>query len=150
MQGTRDDCVMINKDFLPSSGDLQEWHRLKDTQGPTFAGSPSWKSFLAFLENGFKKCGLTDIEKDSINYTRWFTANDRNSGDWSLSVEGKDISVASYWPNSGSTEASGITAPLIYYDDENPPASIANNLIRSYGSFAGSIKVISLPALSSI
>ena len=120
---------MINKEFLSTADDLQEWHRLKDAQGPTFAGSPSWKSFLAFLENGFRECGLTDIEKDAINYTRWFTSCDRSKGDCSLAVEGKDIYVASYWPNSGSTEASGVTAPLIYYDDENPPASIEGKIV---------------------
>jgi hypothetical protein len=129
VRGTRDDLTTINKGLLPTADDLQEWHRLKDTQGPTFAGSPSWKSFLAFLENDFRKCGVTDIQKDSISYTRWFTANDRTKGDWSLSVEGKDICVASYWPNSGSTEVSGMTAPLIYYDDDNPPASIEAKIV---------------------
>ena len=129
MTGASDDLTTINKGFLPTPDDLQEWHRLKDTQGPTFAGSPSWKSFLAFLENGLRKCGLTDIEKDSISHTRWFTAHDRDKGDWSLSIDGKDICVASYWPNSGSTEASGVTAPLIYYDDDNPPASIEEKIV---------------------
>jgi hypothetical protein len=117
VRGIRDDLATINKSFLPTADDLREWHRLK------------WKSFLAFLENGFRKCGLTDIKKDSINYTRWFTSNDRNKGDWSLSVEGQDICVASYWPNSGSTKPSGITAPLIYYDDENPPASLEAKIV---------------------
>ena len=124
-----DEPATINKSFLPTSDDLQEWHILKDTQGPTFAGSASWKSYLSFLEDGFTKCGLTGIQKDFITYNRWFTSSDRNKGEWTLAIEGKDVRVASYWPNSGSTSTSGITAPLIYYDDDNPPASIEGKIV---------------------
>ena len=129
MKRTKGERATFNKSFLPTSDELQEWHILKDTQGPTFAGSASWKSYLSFLENGFKKCGLTDLQKDPITYKRWFTSNDRNKCDWSLSIESNDIRVASYWPNSGSTSTSGITAPLIYYDDDNPPASIEGKIV---------------------
>jgi hypothetical protein len=129
VSGKNDELTTINRDFLPASHELQEWHRLKDLQGPTFAGSPSWKSFLTFLEDGFRKCGITDIQKDAITYTSWFTSNDRTTGDWSLAVDGRDIPVASYWPNSGSTDAAGVTAPLIYYDCDNPPTSIEGNIV---------------------
>jgi hypothetical protein len=129
LRRTIDELATFNKSFLPTSDELQEWHIQKDKQGTTFAGSPSWKSYLSFLENGFKKCGLTDIKKDFITYDRWLTSNDRNKGAWSLSIESKDVWVASYWPNSGSTNTSGVTAPLIYYDDENPPASIEGKIV---------------------
>ena len=128
MKGTIDVITTIEKNLLPTSDELQEWHTLKDSQGPTFAGSPSWKSYLSFLEKSFRKCGLASMKKDFITYNRWFTSNDRRKGDWSLSIEGKDIWVASYWPNSGTTQPSGVTAPLIYYDDENPPASIEGKI----------------------
>jgi len=121
--------VTIDTSFLPSADALQQWHILKDTGGPTFAGSPSWKSYLLFLENGLSTCGLTDINKDFITYNRWFTSNDRDQGDWSLSVEDKAIRVASYWPNSGSTSATGVTAPLLYYDDEHPPGSVEGKIV---------------------
>lgn len=123
------DLATINKNFLPMPDELQKWHTLKDEQGPTFAGSPSWKSYLSFLENGFRKCGLTEMKRHTITYNRWFTSNDRNKGDWSLFIEGKNIWVASYWPNSGTTQPSGVTAPLVYYDDENPPASIEGKIV---------------------
>ena len=129
MQGTKDNLTTINKSFLPTAGELQEWHIHKDREGPTFAGSPSWQSYLSFLETGFKKCGLTGIQKDFITYKRWFTSRERNKGDWSLAIEGEDVRVASYWPNSGSTRATGITTPLIYYDDDNPPASIEGKIV---------------------
>jgi len=128
LQGTKDYLTTVNKSLLPTPDDLQEWHILKDRAGPTFAGSPSWKSYLSFLENGFEQCDLTNIKKDSITYKRWFTSHERNKGDWTLAIEGENVRVASYWPNSGSTNTSGITAPLIYHDDDNPPASIEGKI----------------------
>jgi len=125
----KDNLTSINKDHLPTADELHEWHALKDTWSPALSGNPSWKSYLTFLEKGFKKCGLTDIEKDTITYNRWFTSDDRKTGDWSLSLDGKEIWVASYWPYSGSTEPEGTTAPLIYYHDENPPASIEGKIV---------------------
>jgi hypothetical protein len=129
MSGNKDDLTTINKSFLPTPDELQEWHALKDSWGPALSGSPSWKSYLTFLEEGFKKYGLTDIKKDPITYNRWFTSDDRKTGDWSLSIDGKEIRVASYWPYSGSTGPEGTTAPLIYYDDEKPPASIEGKIV---------------------
>ena len=129
MHGTKDNLTTVNKSFLPTPDDLQEWHTLKDREGPTFAGSPSWKSYLSLLENELKQCGLTGIQKDSITYNRWFTSHESSKGDWTLAIEGEDVRVASYWPNSGSTGETGITAPLIFYDDENPPASIEGKIV---------------------
>ena len=86
-----DDLATINKNFLPTPDELQKWHTLKDAQGPTFAGSLSWNSYLSFLENGFRKCGLTEMKRHTITYNRWFTSNDRGTGDWALSIEDKKI-----------------------------------------------------------
>ena len=96
MHGTKDNLTTVNKSFLPTPDDLQEWHTLKDREGPTFAGSPPWKSYLSFLEKGFKQCGLTNIQKDFITYKRWFTSHERSKGDWTLAIEGEDVRVASY------------------------------------------------------
>jgi len=129
MRGVKGTLTIINKNFLPTPDELYKWHVLKDAGGPTFAGSPSWKSYLSFLEEGFRKCGLADIEKDTITYNRWFTSDDRKTGDWFLSIGGKEVRVASYWPYSGSTEQEGTAAPLIYYDEEKPPASIEGKIV---------------------
>jgi hypothetical protein len=126
---TKDDLTTINRSFLPTPDEMQKWSVLKDAGGPTFAGSPSWKSYVAFLEKGFSKRGLVDIKKDSTNYNRWFTSDDRATGDWSLFVDGKEVPVASYWANSGSTSPSGTRAPLIYYDTKNPPTSIEGKIV---------------------
>ncbi len=125
----KENLITINKNFLPAPDELQKWSALKDAGGPTFAGCPSWKRYMAFLEKGFRERGLVDIKKDLITYNRWFTADDRKTGDWSLSVAGKEVPVASYWANSGSTRPSGTKAPLIYYDSKNPPTSIEGKIV---------------------
>lgn len=61
--------------------------------------------------------------------TDGFTSSERKSGDRALSVDGRGIPVASYWAFSGSTGESGITAPLVYYDYENPPKSFENKIV---------------------
>jgi len=136
-ESTHDDLTTVNKRFLPAPDVLQQWSALKDEGGPAFAGSPSWKSYVAFLEKGFRERGLIDIQKESITYTRWFTSDEEKRGDWSLAVDGKPVRVASYWAYSGSTQPSGIKAPLIYYDAKHPPASIE-----------GKIAVFDIPPLS--
>jgi hypothetical protein len=124
-----DNLTTINKSFLPAPDVLQKWSVLKDEGGPTFTGSPSWKNYVAFLEKGLRERGLIDIKKDSIAYTRWFTSDERKKGDWSLSVDGKQVRVASYWAYSGATQPSGIKAPLVYYDTKNPPFSIEGKIV---------------------
>jgi len=120
---------LVEKSFMPTAERMQEWHVFKDAGGPTFAGSPSWKRYMAFLEENFRICGLADIKKDTFTYNRWFTSDERNRGDWTLAIDRKEVPVASYWAYSGSTPSSGITAPLIYYDQENSPASIEGKIV---------------------
>ncbi len=119
----------IDKSILTSADELYRWNELKDSKGPALAGTESWRSFVAFLEEEFKKTGLVDIGKDKITFNGWFTSSDRKDNDWTLSVGQRAIPVASYWAFSGSTGESGITAPLVYYDDENPPESIENKIV---------------------
>ncbi|RMF95340.1 MAG: hypothetical protein D6734_05725 [Candidatus Schekmanbacteria bacterium] len=119
----------INSKFLTTAQELYEWNKYKDSKGPSLAGTESWQSFVKFLEDEFRKTGLVDIKKDKISFHGWFTSNRREDGDWTLSIEGKKIRVASYWAFSGSTPPEGVTAPLVYYDEENPPKSIENKIV---------------------
>ena len=126
---TAADLTTINHDFLPTSDEIYEWHVLKDEGGPTFTGSPSWLSFTKFLEASFQERGLMDVTTDTFSYTRWYTSDDPKAGQWSLTIEGEEIDVASYWAYSGSTGSRGLTAPLIYYDLETPPDSIEGKIV---------------------
>lgn len=115
--------------YLPELDELQRWHEEKARLGPTLAGGPSWQAYLKWLEREFGKRGLTDIGRDEITYTRWFTSDDPADGQWSLAVDGHPVTVASYWAYSGSTDASGVTAPLLFYDRDHPPADIAGKIV---------------------
>lgn len=119
----------LNSAYLPSADRIQEWHAFKDRGGPTLAGSPSWKTYLEFLEKKFREEGLLDIKRDSVTYRRWYTSDDKIANRWSLVVDGEAVDVASYWAYSGSTGASGTTAPLIYYDVKQPPPSIQGRIV---------------------
>lgn len=120
---------LLDTSFIPTAAELQEWHLFKDAGGSTFAGSPSWQRYMVFLEENLRSSGLIAIKKDTFTYNRWFSSDDRDAGSWTLAIDGKQIPVASYWAYSGSTTPSGITAPLVYYDQDNPPASTEGKIV---------------------
>lgn len=116
-------------DEMPSVRELQRWHEIKAAGGPTFAGSPAWRAHLKFVERELRSRGVVDLAREPVPYRRWYTADDPRAGQWSLFVDGKPVPVASYWAYSGSTSEAGITAPLVWYDRERPPADIAGRIV---------------------
>src|SRR5690606_14611100 len=46
----------VNPDWLPSEAEIVAWHRVKDELGPALTGTPSWRRFLAFLEDELGRC----------------------------------------------------------------------------------------------
>jgi len=98
-----------------SADTLQKWHVEKANGGPTFSGSPAWLAHMAFVEAALRKRGVVDLEKEEIDYRRWFASDEPDADDRALTIDGRQVSVASYWAYSGSTDADGVTAPLIYY-----------------------------------
>jgi hypothetical protein len=116
-------------DELVSVRELQRWHETKAAAGPTFAGSPAWRAHLEFVERALRSRGVVDLAREPVPYRRWYTADDPRVGQWSLSVEGDPVPVASYWAYSGSTSEAGITAPLVWYDRERPPAELEGRIV---------------------
>jgi hypothetical protein len=114
---------------LPELDELQRWHEEKARLGPTFAGSPSWQAHVDWLEREFRRRGLTDGGRLEVPYTRWSTSDDPRDRQWSLRMDGEDVNVASYWAYSGSTPEAGVTAPLVYYDKDHPPADVAGRIV---------------------
>lgn len=84
------------------AAELQRWHEIKAAGGPTFAGSPAWRAHLEFVERELRSRGVVDLAREPVPYRRWFTADDAAAGQWSLTVDGKPVPVASYWAYSGS------------------------------------------------
>jgi hypothetical protein len=119
----------INPEWMVSEDEFYDWHVIKDFEGPTYSGSPSWQNYMNFLENKLKEYGVVDIVKNNWTYTRWYTTDWPDDSGWSLSVDGEPIRVASYYAYSGSTGEEGVTAPLVYYDPSNPPESIEGKIV---------------------
>jgi hypothetical protein len=123
-QGPQNDkfLTQLIPGFLVKPHEAYEWHLYKDMGGGTYSGSPSWKSYVEFLEQKFRAYGVQDIEKNAWTYDRWYTTDFPGDGQWTLASDGNAVRVASYSAYSGSTTEAGITAPLIYYDPASPPA----------------------------
>jgi hypothetical protein len=115
----------INRGFMVQPHEAYQWHVLKDAGGPCFSGNPSWKAFLAFLEEKFEEYGVVDMTKNAWIYQRWYTSEWPDDSKWSLISDGIPVSVASYSAYSGSTPEEGITKDLIYYDSASPPTAEA-------------------------
>ncbi len=84
-----------------SADTLQKWHVEKANGGPTFSGSPAWLAHMAFVEAALRERGVVDLEKEEIDYRRWFASDDPDADDRALTIDGRQVSVASYWAYSG-------------------------------------------------
>ncbi|MBI5894850.1 MAG: hypothetical protein HZB24_02150, partial [Desulfobacterales bacterium] len=112
----------INPQFMVTPDEVYEWHQTKDAGGGTYSGSPSWRAYLAFLEDRMQSYGVVGITRNAWRYNRWYTSDFPGNGDWTLTSDGDAIPVASYSAYSGSTGPEGIAAEMIYYDPASPPA----------------------------
>src|SRR5450755_1160635 len=116
----------VNRKFLPTAQEVRSWHAIKDSKGgPTLTGSPSWHNYLDMLEKEWRTLGVTDIFRNPIPYTRWYTTEFPDDSNWSLHVEGKKIRVANYGCNSGHTPDQGVVGGLVVYQ-----AGMADGALR--------------------
>jgi len=119
----------INRKFLPGAEETRAWHASKDSQGgPTLTGSLSWRHYLEMLETEWRKLGVTEIFRNPIRYTRWFTTEFPDDSNWSLTVDGKKIRVANYGCNSGRTPDSGATGQLVVYNAGMPDEALRGTI----------------------
>ncbi len=117
----------LDPEWTVTAEEAYEWAMVKDSNLPTLTGSPEWLNYLGFLEEKLAEYGVVDFTKNSWPFERWYTSND--STNWSLLSDGEAVQVAFYCAYSGSTDAQGITAEMIYYDHDNPPASIKDKIV---------------------
>ena len=116
--GANPALTKVNPKFLPTAAEVHSWHAIKDSKGgPTLTGSPSWHNYLAMLEREWRALGVTDIFRNPISYTRWYTTEYPDDSNWSLHIDGKKIRVANYGCNSGHTPQNGATGELVIYKD---------------------------------
>jgi hypothetical protein len=84
---------------------------------------------MGFVEERLREYGAVDIKRNTWTYDYWSTSEWPDKSKWSLKSNGKDVRVANYGANSGTTSAAGRTAALVYYDHENPPKDIAGKIV---------------------
>jgi hypothetical protein len=119
----------VNRKFLPGAEEVRAWHAVKDAKGgPTLTGSPSWHNYLEMLEREWRGLGVTDIFRNPIRYTRWYTTEFPDDSNWSLHVDGKKIRIANYGCNSGQTPESGLVGDLVVYKDGMPDAALRGRI----------------------
>jgi len=123
----------INQKFMMTPDQAWEWNAFKSQGGPTYAGGSGWKRYTDFLVSKVPELGAVDLDSVEIPYDHYIVDDwpDRRTHmhDSGIAVE-KLVSdgapvplVASYGMTSGSTPREGITAPMLYYDPDRPPAN---------------------------
>ena len=100
--------------------EVYSWHLFKDSYGPTFSGNLSWQKYMELLERELLENGVKGLTKDFFEYERWYTSNEKNDHQWTLTIEGKQMDVASYWAYSGLTGKTGVKGKLLYYNQDTP------------------------------
>jgi len=117
----------LNADFVVTPEEAYAWASAKDDNLPGLTGSPEWHGWMQDLEQRFGSYGVVDMVHNSWEFERWATSDDAT--DWSLEIDGEAIAVAFYGAYSGMTGPAGITAELVYYDHDSPPASIEGKIV---------------------
>jgi hypothetical protein len=124
-----DYITTINPKFMVTPGEALQWHEYKDKAGPTFSGNPSWRNYMAFLEEKLKKYGVVDNTKNAWTYDRWYTSEWPDSSNWTLVSNGQSVKVAHYGAYSGATGTEGITRELVLYTPNTPPESLKDKIV---------------------
>ncbi len=122
----------IEPRFMISPELAWQWNAAKARMGPTYAGSPGWKSYTDFLTGKMSELGAVDLDFVEIPYDHYIV------DDWpdgrthlpdaphpveKLVSDGTPVAVvASYGMTSGFTAPEGVTAPMVYWDAARPPA----------------------------
>ena len=119
----------INPDFMITSSEAFDWHKYKDTHGPTYSGNKSWQKFLAFTQKKLQEFGVIDISQNKWSYDRWYTSDWPDDNNWSLKSDGRPIPVAHYGAYSGSTGPEGLTAELVLFNPKAPLTAMAGKIV---------------------
>ena len=122
----------VNRAFMLTPEKALEWHRFKADCGPTYTGSPGWKTFTDFVHARLPESGAVDLQHVDFSYNHYIVDDwpDRGAHTYAsgravekLVTDGTPVPVvASYGMTSGSTPPEGVTAPLVFYDPAHPPS----------------------------
>ena len=121
---------------------MWRWHEELADMGPRLTGSPAHDRYTDFLTDQLEQMGLR-VHRDRLMFDRWDPRR------WALSVGGRSMPVAYYYPYSGITPRDGVSAPLVYLGNslggevgqQPAPSSPAWELAR------GKIAVVEAPTM---
>ncbi len=116
---------------LPDADALWRWNERVASFGCRLTGSTAQSRYVDWLAHKLHRTGLR-VHRDRLTFTRWAPKR------WSLTIEGKPVDLAFYWPYSGVTPPAGVTAPLQYLGP-SPVDSAA------FAAAAGKIAVVDVP-----
>ena len=110
--------MKVDKELLMTAEEGTEWHEFKASLGPIYPGYDSFEPFLNWVKEKLEGYGCTDTRVHHWTHETYRVNDwpDHESGALGLSVDGRDIPVGTFLMLSQSTEESGLTAPLMYYN----------------------------------
>ncbi|HEY0940115.1 MAG TPA: hypothetical protein VGE08_08470 [Steroidobacter sp.] len=115
------ELTRVDRRWLVSEKEANQWHAAKDEKGPALTGNASWRQFMTFLENKLGEYGCVDIQRSPWTFTRLESSTWPDDSQWSLAVEGRRVALSNFGANCGLTGPSGVTAPLVLWNPENKP-----------------------------
>ena len=119
----------VRDDWVLTEAEALQWHQVKNENGPALTGNASWQQFVGFVEDKLSEYGVVDMQRNQWTFDRWHSTDWPDDSNWGLVSDGRQVDVANYGANSGATGPNGVTAELVFYDQENPPADITDKIV---------------------
>lgn len=91
-----------------SAQQLATWGAEADALGLRATGAPNHEAYLRKLKRRFERAGLHDVRLEPVPMMRWLADS------WSVEVDGRVLPDTYYVPYSRATEATGLTAEMVY------------------------------------
>lgn len=127
--GDAEALTNVREDWVVGEAEAIAWHQVKDEHGPALTGNDSWRHFMTFVEEKLRGYGVVDLHHNAWAFDRWHTSEWPDKSHWSLISDGERVEVASYGANSGDTGPDGVTARLVFYDPQHPPADLTGRIV---------------------
>jgi hypothetical protein len=122
----------INPKFMITPQQAFDWARFKSKIGPTYGGTSGAMEWMNFIETNMQEFGAVDLVIQDMPYNHYIVNDwpDMRTHEYGSGVEVEKLVsdgtpvqvVASYGMTSGFTPATGVTAPMLYYDPSHPPS----------------------------
>ncbi len=122
------DATQVDPSEFLSTDQLQAWQVDLDGRGLRATGGTAHEAFIDALHDRLVSAGITQLRFEPATLSQWSVDS------WSLAVasgpSAGSVQTASYVPYSGTTPATGITAPLVFLaDGATPDASVAGKIV---------------------